>query len=113
MAGDFKALVEAAEPDSTITLQAGTYVVDGVLTIEKDLRIEAADDAVHKVIISDPAGASADKFFLQVQNCGVIFDGVIVKKSSGTPPAKGAGCVCVLDDGRVTFFNQPRIEYVF
>ena len=35
MAGDFKALVEAAEPDSTITLQAGTYVVDGVLTIEK------------------------------------------------------------------------------
>ena len=52
----------------------------------QDLRIEAADDAVHKVIITDPEGASADKFFLQVQNCGVIFDGVIVKKSSGDAP---------------------------
>ena len=47
-------------------------------------------------------------YFLEVASCGVVFDGVVVKKSSGT--AKGAGCVCVVDDGRVTFFNQPPFK---
>lgn len=47
-------------------------------------------------------------YFLEVASCGVVFDGVVVKKSSGT--AKNAGCVCVVDDGRVTFFNQPPFK---
>jgi len=50
-------------------------------------------------------------FFLEVASCGVVFDGVVVKKSSGT--AKNAGCVCVIDDGRVTFFNQPPMKLMF
>ena len=50
-------------------------------------------------------------FFLEVASCGVVFDGVGVKKSSGT--AKNAGCVCVIDDGRVTFFNQPPMKLMF
>ncbi len=50
-------------------------------------------------------------FFLEVRGCGVAFDGVQVVKSGGN--AKGAGCVCVLDDGRVTFFNQPPLEIIF
>ena len=50
-------------------------------------------------------------YFLEVRGCGVAFDGVQVVKSGGK--AKGAGCVCVLDDGRVTFFNQPPLKIVF
>ena len=40
----------------------------------------------------------------------MAFDGVQVVKSDGS--AKGAGCVCVLDDGRATFFNQPPLQIV-
>jgi hypothetical protein len=35
MVEDFKALVEAAEPDATIVLKAGTYVIEDKLLIEK------------------------------------------------------------------------------
>jgi len=35
MADDFKSMVEAAEPDATIVMQAGTYVVSEKMRIEK------------------------------------------------------------------------------
>lgn len=35
MVEDFKALVEAAEPDATIVLNEGTYVISDKLLIEK------------------------------------------------------------------------------
>jgi hypothetical protein len=35
MAEDFKSMVEAAAPDATIVMQKGTYVVSGILRIEK------------------------------------------------------------------------------
>ena len=35
MVEDFKALVEAAEPDATIVLKEGTYVISDKLLIEK------------------------------------------------------------------------------
>ena len=38
MLEDFKSLVEAAEPDATIVLEAGTYVVSEILRIEKASR---------------------------------------------------------------------------
>ena len=50
-------------------------------------------------------------FFLEVQSCGLVFDGVTVQKADGI--VKNAGCVCVLEDGRVTFFNQPPFKLIF
>lgn len=35
MAEDFKSMVEAAAPDATIVMQKGTYVISGILRIEK------------------------------------------------------------------------------
>ena len=35
MAEDFKALVDAAEPGATIVLQEGTYVISGIMRIDK------------------------------------------------------------------------------
>ena len=117
MVEDFASLVEAAASDTTITLPAGTYIVSKPLTIEgKDLYIEAEAGAQHRVIITDSEDADPETYFLEVKSCGVCFDGVVVKKSKGVgarSPAKNAGCVSVLDDGRVTFFNQPKIEFTF
>ena len=117
MVEDFASLVEAAASDTTITLPAGTYIVSKPLTIEgKDLYIEAEAGAQHQVIITDSEDADPETYFLEVKSCGVCFDGVVVKKCKGVgarSPAKNAGCVSVLDDGRVTFFNQPKIEFTF
>ena len=46
-------------------------------------------------------------FFLEVASCGVVFDGVVVKKSSGT--AKNAGCVCVIDDDKMRIRFRQEI----
>ncbi len=59
MANDFKSMVEAAEPDATIVMQAGTYVVSEKMRIEKALGRPPAAHASALVARGGPRAAWA------------------------------------------------------